>query len=67
MSVRRLAARNFKLLKAVPSHPSRHFKKTGRFWSARIGIRYRALAVRDGDDLIWFWIGSHAEYDQLLR
>jgi hypothetical protein len=30
-------------------------------------LRYRALAVRRGDDFIWFWIGSHAEYDALLR
>jgi hypothetical protein len=33
----------------------------------RIGLAYRALGVRDGDDVVWFWIGSHADYDQLLR
>jgi hypothetical protein len=36
-------------------------------YAVRIGLAYRALAVRDGEDLIWFWIGSHADYDQLLR
>jgi hypothetical protein len=39
----------------------------GQFWSVRIGIHYRALAVEQDDDIAWFWIGTHAEYDQLLR
>ena len=55
-------------LSSVPRHPSLHFKRIGRFWSARVGLRFRALAVEGvGDDLIWVWIGSHADYDQLLR
>jgi hypothetical protein len=36
-------------------------------YSARIGLDYRALAVVDGDTVIWFWIGSHADGDHLLR
>jgi hypothetical protein len=32
----------------------------------RIGLGVRALGVRDGDDLIWFWIGTHAHYDRLI-
>ena len=66
-SVRSLADKNFKLLKQDPNHPSLHFKKVGRFWSARVGIRYRALAVESDEDLVWFWIGSHAEYDRLVE
>ena len=27
----------------------------------------RALAVREGDVVLWFWIGTYADYDQLLR
>ena len=62
------ADRCFKLLKAEPRHPSLRFKKIGKFWSARVGLRFRALAVEaSSQDLIWVWIGSHAEYDQLLR
>ncbi len=64
--IRKLADRNFESLKADPSHPSLHFKPAGRYWSVRVGIQFRALAIRDGDDFIWFWIGSHAEYDRLL-
>jgi hypothetical protein len=35
-------------------------------FSARIGLHYRALAVRSGEEVVWFWIGTHAEYDRLL-
>ena len=65
--VRELADKNFMLLKTDATHPSLHFKKVGRFYSARVGLRYRALAVEGDDGLIWFWIGSHADYDALLR
>nr|WP_210318954.1 hypothetical protein [Rhizobium paranaense] len=65
--VQELADRNFELLKSNPKHPSLHFKQVGRFWSARVGISWRALAAADGEDLIWFWIGSHTDYDKLLR
>ena len=65
--VRALADKNYALLKANPQHPSLQFKKVGRFWSVRVGLRYRALAVEADDNLIWFWIGSHADYDALIR
>jgi hypothetical protein len=65
--VREQADRNFEKLKADPKHPSLHFKQAGRFWSVRVGSSWRALAVREDDDMIWFWIGSHAQYDKLLR
>jgi len=64
--VQRLADENFVLLKADPRHGSLHFKKVGRFWSARVGIHYRAVAVEDGTDLVWFWIGPHDEYELLI-
>lgn len=65
--IRELADKNFALLKDNPQHPSLHFKKTGKFWSARVGIKHRALAVEADDGLIWFWIGTHTEYDRLLK
>ena len=64
--VRKLADENYTLLKSAPRHPSLHFKKVGRFWSARIGLHYRAAAVQQGEDFVWFWIGHHSVYDQLL-
>jgi len=35
-------------------------------WSVRISTDYRALGFRDGDVIVWFWIGSHADYDDLI-
>jgi hypothetical protein len=64
--VRCLADKCYQLWRDDPQHPSLHFKKVGRLWSVRVGLHYRALAVEDGNNLVWFWIGTHAEYDQLL-
>jgi hypothetical protein len=64
--VQTLADRNYELLKSDPTHRSLQFKKAGSLWSVRVGLHYRALATELGEDLIWFWIGSHAEYDTLL-
>jgi len=54
-----------------PRHPSLRFKQvhaTLPIYSARVGLHYRAVGERQDDDrIVWFWIGSHAEYDQLLR
>ncbi|MBA2592790.1 MAG: hypothetical protein M3495_19385 [Pseudomonadota bacterium] len=61
---RQLADKNFALLKADPRHPSVHLKKIGNFWSARVGLRYRALAKERKEGLVWFWIGPHDTYDQ---
>ena len=50
-AVQKTAKKNFELLKKEPIHPSLHFKKVGKFWSARVGINHRALAVEDGSPL----------------
>jgi hypothetical protein len=63
--VQELARKNFDLLQRDPKHPSLHFKKLGRFWSARVGLSHRALALEDDGDFIWVWIGSHDDYDRI--
>lgn len=65
--VRRLADESYQLLRQHPQLPSLHLKRIGRFWSVRVGLHYRALAVEDGADVVWFWVGPHAEYNRLLR
>lgn len=54
-------------MKANPSHPSLHFKKVGKFWSVRIGATHKALAVEDAEDFVWVWIGTHDEYERMIR
>lgn len=52
-----------------PDHPSLRFKKLGGYdnvWSVRINEQYRAVCERDGDTVVWVWIGSHNEFDQLF-
>jgi len=66
-NIRVHADRNFALLKENPQHPSLRLKKVGRYWSARIGLHHRALALEVNEGLLWFWIGSHADYDALIR
>ena len=65
-NIRGLADKNYALLKENPRHPSLQLKKFGRFWSVRVGSRYRALAVEVEAGLLWFWIGSHADYDAII-
>jgi hypothetical protein len=65
--IRDLADKSFELLKKDPRHPSLQFKKVGAFWSARVGLGHRALALEDGHDHIWVWIGRHDEYERMIR
>ena len=66
-AVRRLATANYAMLRADARHPSLHFKRVGRLWSVRVGIGHRALAINGDGGPIWFWIGSHADYDHIVR
>jgi hypothetical protein len=61
-TVQELARGNYELLETNPYPPSLHFKRIGR-WSVRVGRSYRALAVEAQENLVWFWIGTHPEYD----
>ena len=67
LEIRGLADKNFQLLRADPRHPSIRLKKIGMFWSARIGLQYRALAKDRREGLVWFWIGRHDRYDEILK
>ncbi len=65
----RQAREAYRLFQKDPSHPSPRFKKAHTsmtVYSVRISRDCRALAVPDGGDLVWFWIGPHGEYDQLI-
>jgi hypothetical protein len=68
-SVRRHAARAYRLWQKNPNHTSLHFKRVNEsepIYSVRIGLDYRALGYWEGDTVTWFWIGTHGEYDALL-
>jgi hypothetical protein len=65
--IQELADRTFELLKQNPRHPSIRFKRVGQYWSARVGRNYRAVAIEVDDGVLWTWIGTHDDYDSLLR
>ncbi|HEY4671105.1 MAG TPA: hypothetical protein VIG78_03475 [Gemmatimonadaceae bacterium] len=54
------------MLKANPQHPSLHFKRVGKYWSVRIGSDFRALGIDSRNGILWFWIGTHEEYERLI-
>ena len=69
--VRQRAREAYKRFAADPNHPGLRFKRLhaeAALWSARITDSYRAVGVRKSDaEIIWFFIGTHAEYDRMLR
>ena len=70
--IRARADKQFALLKNNPRHPSLQFKKLGErngqeIWSARVTLKYRALAAKFPDEYLWFWIGEHNVYDALTQ
>jgi len=65
--VRQRADKCFALLKSNPCHPSLQFKKIGDVWSVRVDLSHRAVAMEDGPDFIWVWIGPHDEYERILK
>ena len=67
--VRAQAKRAYDLFKQDPYHNSLYFKQVDPVdpvFSVRIGRSYRALGIKRGDAIIWFWIGHHSEYDKIL-
>jgi hypothetical protein len=64
------ARKCYQLWKDDHSHPSLRFKRIHSqeaLYSVRVSQGWRALGLLDGDTVTWFWIGSHAEYDRLVR
>ena len=68
--IQRLARKNYRLWKQNPSHAGLEFKRVSQklpTYSVRIGLGWRALGFMRDDTVVWFWIGSHADYDKLLK
>lgn len=67
--IREHAQRTYRLFRENPGHPSLHFKKVHDrepVYSVRVTLAYRAVGLLEGDEITWFWIGTHADYDRLL-
>jgi hypothetical protein len=65
--IKQAARKTYRQWQENPRHGSVQFQLKGRYWCARIGPRYRALALPVPDSYLWFWIGHHDEYERVLR
>jgi hypothetical protein len=67
---RKKARQAYRLFMEDPNHPGLRFKPvhpTRPIYSVRVGLHYRAVGILEGEDIIWYWVGSHAEYDKLIQ
>lgn len=70
VEVRDAARKAYALFRENPQYPSLQFKKVHErepVYSVRVTIAYRAVGLLENDTITWFWIGSHADYDRLLK
>ena len=68
--IKEQTVKSYKLWLENQNHPGLSFKKiyaTEEIYSVRVSLSYRALCTKEEDTYIWFWIGSHKDYDQLIR
>ncbi|WP_068815589.1 hypothetical protein [Phormidesmis priestleyi] len=66
--VQEQAQKAYQLWLSDPFYPSLHSKKVGdNLWSVRVSRSHRALAIKEGDDYYWIWIGAHDEYEFLIQ
>jgi hypothetical protein len=70
LSIQRQTIKTYKLWQQDPYHHSLQFKRVSQqqsIYSVRISLNYRCLGLLDSDHIYWYWIGTHDEYDDLLR
>jgi hypothetical protein len=68
--VKRQAREAYGIFAEDPYHPSLHFKRihsTRPIFSVRITKDYRAVGIVEGNEITWFWVGTHADYDALIK
>jgi len=65
--IQALAKKKYRLWLDHPFHSSLHFKEVQhQVWSVRVSAKYRALGFEQEDQIVWYWIGTHNDYDKLV-
>ena len=70
VDIQRRTYKAYQLWSENSNHPSLHFKRVDEsdpLYSVRVSDSYRVLGILDNDTMIWFWIGTHDEYERMLR
>ena len=53
-----------------PYHPSLQYKQIhsiSPICAVRVSLGYRALGILEDDTMVWFWIGSHEDYNSMIK
>jgi hypothetical protein len=69
-SIKKEAKKAYRQFKKAPDYPGLRFKRihsTRPIFSLRITKDYRAVGIQQDNYIIWFWIGSHSDYDSILN
>jgi len=69
ITIRKRAKEAYEQFQMDPYYSSLHFKQvhsSRSIFSVRITKDYRAIGILQGEDIVWFWIGSHSDYNHLL-
>lgn len=67
--VRAQSRQAYRLFMSNPDHPSLRFKKLngpGDFWSVRFGGGYRAVCQREGENVVWLWVGTRQDFGRMF-
>ena len=68
--IRQRSAKAYRIWLEHPHSPGLQFKLVGKrrpVYSVRITDSYRALGLLEQNTIFWFWIGSHDEYERLIK
>ena len=69
-AIQKQVIKAYEIWQTDPYQGSLQFKRVSQnqpIYSVRVGLNYRVLGLLENDHIYWFWIGSHAEYDELLK
>ncbi len=68
-TVQRQAKSAFRKFQQEPFQSGLQFKQvheTLPVYSARINRDFRCVGIRHTEKIVWYWIGSHSDYEKLL-
>ncbi len=68
-NIKRKTRKAYKLFTQDPYHPNLNFKRirhAPNTYSVKIDDNYRAIGVRDGEEILWIFVGSHSGYDGFI-
>jgi mRNA-degrading endonuclease RelE of RelBE toxin-antitoxin system len=69
-NIRAQARAAYRRFRTDPYHTGLHFKKVHRtqpVYSARINDDFRVVGTMENNEIVWFWVGKHEEYERLLK